>query len=134
MNVWQIDHVCRVVADLDRYLKDSFLPAPGPTVYDVLQDADVCFIDLGGGQPRLELVQPRSPQSRIHRAAQQIPNNLHHVCYRVPDVAEAQDRIKRYGMIPIWGPVPAVALNGQPVLFAYSRNREIVEFVCGKAV
>jgi hypothetical protein len=131
MDVWLTDHVARIVADVDKYLKRSFLPAPGPTVYDPLQDADICFIDLGGGQPRLELIQPRSPQSRVYGAAQQQPNALHHLCYRVSDVEEAQDRIKRYRMIPVWGPVPAVALGGQLVVFAYSRNREVIEFVCG---
>lgn len=131
MDTWHIDHVARIVADVDTYLRNSFLPVPGPTVYDPLQDADVCFIDLGGGQPRLELVQPRSPRSRVYGAAQQQPNALHHVCFRVPDVEEAQDRITRHRMIHIWGPVPAVALGGQPVVFAYSRNREIIEFVCG---
>jgi hypothetical protein len=131
MDVWQVDHVARIVADVDKYLKSSFLPGPGPIVYDPLQDADICFIDLGGGQPRLELIQPRSPQSRVYGAAQQLPNALHHLCYRVRDVGEAQDRIKRYRMIPILGPVPAVALGGQPVVFAYSRNREVIEFVCG---
>ena len=126
-----MDHVARVVPDLEGYLKRSHLPAPGPIVYDPLQDADICFIDLGGDQPRLELIHPKSPSSKVYKAAQEHPNALHHVCYRVADVATAQALVRELRMVPVYGPVPAVAFGGAMVLFAYTRNRELLELVCG---
>jgi hypothetical protein len=127
---WVVDHVARIVPDLEGYLKRSFLPEPGRIVYDPLQDAEICFIDQGPGQPRLELIAPKSPQSRTYAAGQAQPNALHHLGYRVKSVEAAQELMRTHRLIPVYGPVPAVAFGGTPVLFAYSRNRELLEFVC----
>ena len=41
---------------------------------------------------------------------------------------EAQEIIADKNMIPVYGPVKAIALKNHMVLFAYSRNKELIEF------
>lgn len=121
-------HVGVVVKDIKEYLEQNVVAQAGDVIYDEIQDADICFIKLNPSETAIELIQPRGPNSKTYNFLQKTGGGLHHVCYGLDSVAEAEKILAEKGMRKVFGPVPAKALGCRYVLFAYTRNRELVEF------
>lgn len=52
-----------------------------------------------------------------------------HVCYEVPDLAEAVSWLRNKGFLLIGGPFPAAAFEGRPVAWLYLPTRHSVELL-----
>jgi hypothetical protein len=124
-----VHHVGVIVANIERYLEDSMWKADGAVVHDPLQGARLCLAGVAPGMsPAIELVQPVDERSPVW-AAMQRRTTWHHVCLLVPTTDVADDLIRQHGSLPVTEWKPAVLFGGRPVRFAYSRNRELVEFL-----
>ncbi len=53
----------------------------------------------------------------------------HHLCFEVANTADADEFIEANRLLPITHWQPAVLFGGRRVRFAYSRQRELIEFL-----
>lgn len=96
-------------------------------VFDPVQRAELALYALDN--VHLEFVQPSDPESFTWRFLEKTGGGYHHICYEVGSLDAIVAIIRDQRMVKILGPVPAVLFGGRQVVFAYSRNKEIVEFL-----
>ncbi len=94
-----LDHIGIVVVDLDRALATF----QGLLGFRLLErhhapehGVDLAFLDAGN--VRLELLQPIDPESGTARFLARRGEGPHHVCFAVPDIHAALDRLRRQGV------------------------------------
>ncbi len=126
-----IDHIGIVVRSLDvssAYYEQQFGLRPiGGRIVDPLQDVELQFLEDGAGA-RLELIRPLSADSPVARALKH-GGGLNHICYQVSDLDSSVQSLLASDAKLVREPQPAVAFNGRRVVFLYTRQRELVEFV-----
>jgi hypothetical protein len=99
-------------------------------VYDPIQKARICLVDVGWGRDiMLELIEPADAHSTVANFLQKTGGGLHHLCFEVASKDEVQALAKRMRMLPILGPVPAAAFAGRQVMFYFTKGREVIEFL-----
>ncbi len=123
----RINHIGIVVKSIEEYLKNGWLPPAGKIVYDPVQDSRLLLAGSEGNM--IELIEPVSEKATTYNFLQKTGGGLHHVCFEVGFLEEAEKIIAEKKAVKFFGPVPARLFNGRKVLFVYSRNREIVEFL-----
>jgi hypothetical protein len=125
----RLHHVGILVENIETYLKSSFWTRGSPIVEDPLQQARLCLAGLPGDErPLIELIEPLGEASPTYRALQE-RTNLHHLCFETGGRKEGDRLIAEYRFLPVTQWQPAVLFQGRPVRFAYTRNRELVEFL-----
>jgi hypothetical protein len=123
-----VHHYGMLVASIERYVKQSLWATHGEIVYDPRQGARLTLVGLRPGMsPAIELVEPVDDSPL--RTALQRGTSWHHICLSVPTVERGDELIRRYRFLGVTNWTPAVLFGGRPVRFAYSRNRELVEFL-----
>lgn len=81
----------------------------------------VVFIDVGN--TKIELLEPLSPESPIAAFLAKNPSGgMHHVCYEVPDILAARDRLKEQGARVLGDGEPKIGAHGKPVLFLHPKD------------
>jgi catechol 2,3-dioxygenase-like lactoylglutathione lyase family enzyme len=127
-----VDHigVCvpRIEPSLAYYQSDLGFAWDGRTYADAHQGVRIAFVVPPGGGIRLELLEPDGAGSPL-AAALRRRERLVHLCYVVPDVRQALAAIQEAGGRVVSGPTPAPAFEGRLVAFAFTRDREVLEFV-----
>lgn len=83
------------------------------------QGVEVLFI--GSGPARVELVRPVHPESPIVRFLERRGPGLHHIAYRVPDIAPVLAKLVAAGIEPI-DREPRSGANGHRVAFLHPRS------------
>lgn len=126
MNNLKVSHIAWVVKDLKKYLENSVFASDQEIKYYEIRDADICFIKTGNVD--IEIIEPKSEKSVTYNFLQKTGGGFHHICYEVGSLEEAEKLIKENKMIKLANPAPAPELGDQKVMFAYSKNNEIVEF------
>ncbi|MEM7309915.1 MAG: methylmalonyl-CoA epimerase [Planctomycetota bacterium] len=97
--VRELHHVAIVVPSIEEARK-TYVGVLGLAESEVEHVADqkvnvlVCY---AGGQ-RIELVEPAAPDSPVTRFLEQRGGGMHHVAWRVDDVAAAIERLKAAGL------------------------------------
>ena len=93
-----LDHVGIAVSSLDDALPlwESITGAEGSgrEIVDA-QRVEVIFVGTGPG--RVELLAPTEPDSPVGRFLQRRGPGIHHLCYRVPDIAAALEQFRDEG-------------------------------------
>lgn len=128
----RVHHVGLVVASIEKALTQSLWTQHGEAVVDPIQQCRLCLATLAGSaQPYVELVEPLHEQAPTWATLQR-GGGWHHVCLAVasPEAGDALMRERR--LLPVTPWQPAVLFGGRPVRFAYSRNRELLEFLAGE--
>jgi hypothetical protein len=98
-------------------------------VFDPLQDANLALYK-NFGDSFVELIEPISPKAFTWNYLKlKIKSPYHHFCYEVADQIELSIIQSKYRLIPILGPIPAKLFNDDLVVFFYTRNKMIVEFL-----
>jgi methylmalonyl-CoA/ethylmalonyl-CoA epimerase len=92
----RLAHVGIAVADIAAALpfyRDILGLAPGAP-----ESADgATIVSLALGEVRIELLQPRHPDSPVAKFLARRGPGIHHICYRVPDLAQAMARCRAAG-------------------------------------
>lgn len=99
----------------------------GDIVEDEIQKVRVALAPVGNGV-YIEFVEPVGEDSPV-RGVLKRGGGLYHVCYLVPDIAAAIDRVRGAGGRLVRGPVPARAFNGRLMAWVYTRDRSLVAFL-----
>ncbi len=104
----------------------------GGSLYDPLQDVDLCMCHGSHGAPSMELVTPRQTNLGLSRLLRRKDDYVYHVCLTTPSFDAglcslgegAQDRI-----IEIMPPKPAVLFAGARVAFFSVPGLGLVELL-----
>ncbi len=81
----------------------------------------VVFVHLPNST--IELLEPLGDASPIAGFLQKNPaGGMHHVCYEVPDIMAARDRLKAEGLRVLGGGEPKIGAHGKPVLFMHPKD------------
>lgn len=127
----RLHHIGYVVPDISKYEMNLIHESKCGDVVDPVQDARLTLYE-GFSEILLELIQPLSMHSFTWSFLQRNQGGaFHHLCYWVRDQDELQGYIHQYRLVHLVGPVPALLFDGREVIFFYTRNREVVEFIIG---
>ena len=117
-----LDHVAIAVeslADASAVLAPLIGAATGPPEHIAGQGVEVAF--LGNGSARLELLQPTSADSPVGRFLARRGPGLHHLAFRVPDLAAALAQLEAAGIMLI-DRAPRPGAQGHRVAFLHPRS------------
>ena len=88
----------------------------------------MALLTEGDSDAALELITPLCAVSPIARYLK-ADSSSYHICYEVPNIAEAVAWLKAKGCLLISGPFSAAAFEGRPVAWLYLPNRHLVELL-----
>ena len=124
----KLHHTGFVVADMAKFAKYHPLGACVAEVEDPLQNAKLALF-RNHSDVFTELIQPLGESAFTWNALQKNGNHFHHFCYTVNQLDQADKLASEYRMLKVLGPIPAVLFAGLEVVFYYTRNQQIVEFI-----
>ena len=127
----RLHHTGLVVEDIETYLEKFFWHLQTQIVYDPIQKCRLCLVSFQDDDKLVELIQPVGKDSPVYRALKS-GQKLHHLCFEMADTEKADEFIREYHLLPITKWQPAVLFDGRLIRFAYTRNRELVEFLIYK--
>lgn len=122
----KIHHVGIVCSDISKtiYLYEKIgYELQGDIVIDNHQNNKIAFLS-NGLPPLLELVEPMDFTSTVANCKE----GYHHICYEVEDDFVETFRRLKVGKI-FTGELVAPAINNRKVIFAYLKNKTLVEFI-----
>lgn len=128
-----VDHVAIAVPSIATALPiyELLTGGAGSPVEEVSRDAvRVAFV--GEGEARIELLEPMSPDSPVARFIERRGAGLHHIAYRVPDLAARLDALHDAG-VRLIDRTPRSGAHGRRVAFIHpaSAGGVLVELVEG---
>jgi methylmalonyl-CoA epimerase len=117
-----VDHIGIAVKDL----------AAGKRLYGEVFGLDLLFEEevptekvrvagFDGGGMRIELLASTDPEGPIGRFVAKRGEGIHHVCYRVPDVAATLAHLKAQGLVTL-DEVPRPGAGGCQVAFVHPKS------------
>jgi methylmalonyl-CoA/ethylmalonyl-CoA epimerase len=122
--IGRLNHVAIVVPDLGaaaalyrdalgaRVSEPHPLPAHGVTVV---------FVELPNG--KIELLEPLGDESPVQGFLDKNPSGgMHHLCYEVPDIFAARDRLRAAGARVLGDGEPKIGAHDKPVLFLHPKD------------
>jgi methylmalonyl-CoA/ethylmalonyl-CoA epimerase len=119
----RLNHVAIAVPDLAK-ARETYLSL-GAQVSDAVAQPShgvtVVFVELEN--TKIELLEPLSENSPISGFLKRNPQGgMHHLCYEVPDIAVARDRLKAQGARVLGDGEPKIGAHGKPVLFLHPKD------------
>jgi methylmalonyl-CoA epimerase len=97
----EVDHIAIVVRNTEEALafyRDTLkLPLK---VCEEVPDVGVRLTHLDMGNLDLQLVEPLSPEHPLSLYLDEHGESLHHICWKMPDVGEAVDKLESFGLEP----------------------------------
>lgn len=116
-----------IAAHAEHYERSLGIALTSEIVEDEIQRVRVAFAAVGP-DTFVELVEPLDAESPIARVLTN-GGGIYHLCYEVPDLDAAVDRVCRAGGRRVSGPSPARAFGGRRIVWVYTPNRTLVEFL-----
>lgn len=81
----------------------------------------VVFVELDN--TKIELLEPLGSDSPIAAFLQRNPEGgIHHICYEVPDIEAARERLIQDGARVLGDGRPKIGAHGKPVLFLHPKD------------
>lgn len=122
--IGRLNHVAIAVPDLAaaaalyRDVLGARVSAPSP---EPAHGVTVVFVELPN--TKIELLHPLGDHSPIAGFLAKNPQGgIHHVCYEVPDILAARDRLKARGARVLGDGEPRIGAHGKPVLFLHPKD------------
>ena len=122
--IGRLNHVAIAVPDLAaaaalyRDALGARVSAPSP---EPAHGVTVVFVELPN--TKIELLHPLGDHSPIAGFLAKNPQGgIHHVCYEVPDILAARDRLKARGARVLGDGEPRIGAHGKPVLFLHPKD------------
>lgn len=130
---YPIDHIAIVVPSIADALPFYELVGGGRgSPPERLESDGVQVVFIGEGAARLELIEPTKPDSSIARFLKRRGPGLHHIAYRVPDLAAALGTLASRG-VELIDDAPRAGAHGRRVAFLHPRAGQgvLIELVEG---
>jgi len=122
-----VHHIGYVVSSIDEYIKGFVSTTLIKRIFDPVQQAELAIYSYNNIS--IELIEPKSELAFTYNHLKKNGSGYHHLCYEVDNVESAIQIIKNNKMIKVLGPVPAVLFDGKAVLFAFTKNKDVIEFL-----
>ncbi len=122
--IGRINHIAIAVPDLDAAV-ERYRSGLGATV-SAPQDLPehgvrVVFVELENS--KVELLLPLGENSPIAGFLAKKPDGgMHHICFEVPDIEAARDRLTASGARVLGDGSPKIGAHGKPVLFLHPKD------------
>lgn len=122
--IGRLNHVAIAVPDLAA-ARQQYRNALGAEVSEPQPEPDhgvrVVFVTLPN--TKIELLEPLDGTSPIQGFLTKNPGGgIHHVCYEVPDIRAAADRLAEQGARVLGDGEPKIGAHGKPVLFLHPKD------------
>jgi methylmalonyl-CoA/ethylmalonyl-CoA epimerase len=122
--IGRLNHVAIVVPDLAA-AAEIYRQILGAKVSDMVDQPEhgvtTVFIELPN--TKIELLGELGENSPIAGFLKRNPNGgIHHLCYEVPDIKEARDRLLAGGARVLGDGEPKIGAHGKPVLFLHPKD------------
>lgn len=122
--IGRLNHVAIAVRDIAKASK-IYRDALGAQISAQVAQPDhgvtTVFITLPN--TKIELLEPLGSDSPIAKFLDRNPNGgIHHVCYEVPDIRTARDKLKAQGARVLGDGEPKIGAHGKPVLFLHPKD------------
>jgi methylmalonyl-CoA/ethylmalonyl-CoA epimerase len=122
--IGRLNHVAIAVPDLEAacaMYRDALGATVGSPRDAPEQGVTVVFITLEN--TKIELLHPLGADSPIAAFLERNPSGgMHHVCYEVPDILAARDRLRKQGARVLGDGEPMAGAHGKPVLFLHPKD------------
>ena len=120
----RLNHVAIAVPDLAK-AREIYRGTLGARVSEPLPQPEhgvsVVFVELAN--TKIELIEPLGENSPIEGFMQRNPQGgIHHLCYEVPDIMAARDRLVADGARVLGQGEPKIGAHGKPVLFLHPKD------------
>jgi len=122
--IGKLNHVAIVVPDLEQAAQ-VYREGLGAVVSlpQDLPDHGVTTIFVELPNTKIELLHPLGENSPIANFLEKNPaGGMHHVCYEVPDILLARDRLVASGARILGGGEPMIGAHDKPVLFLHPKD------------
>lgn len=120
----QIEHIAIVVHDLETaiHVYRDILGLQLLRVEEVpIENVKVAFLKLPHEEGHIELVQPTNTESGIARFLSKRGEGVHHICFRVENVAAAMSQLLSAGLETI-GQEVRINREGRPYAFVHPKS------------
>ncbi|HLI14069.1 MAG TPA: methylmalonyl-CoA epimerase [Alphaproteobacteria bacterium] len=122
--IGKLNHVAIVVPDLAQAstLYHNILGARVSSPHDIpAHGVTTVFVELPN--TKIELLHPLGDQSPVASFLERNPSGgIHHLCYEVPDIRAARDKLKADGMRILGDGEPKIGAHNKPVLFLHPKD------------
>lgn len=122
--IGRLNHVAIAVSDIakaSKVYRDTLGAEVSAKVAQPDHGVSTVFITLPN--TKIELLEPLGPDSPIAKFLERNPDGgIHHVCYEVPDIRVARDKLKTQGARVLGGGEPKIGAHGKPVLFLHPKD------------
>jgi len=121
--IGRLNHVAIVVPDLSaaavyRDILGAAVSEPQPLPE---HGVTVVFVELPN--TKIELLEPLGAESPVRGFLDRNPSGgMHHICYEVPDIVAARDRLRAEGARVLGDGEPKTGAHGKPVLFLHPKD------------
>jgi len=122
--IGRLNHVAIVVPDLEAATKvyqNTLRAKVSPMIDQPEHGVTTVFIELPN--TKIELLGALGNNSPIKGFLERNPNGgIHHLCYEVPDIVQARDRLLAQGARVLGQGEPKIGAHGKPVLFLHPKD------------
>ncbi|PKU21638.1 methylmalonyl-CoA epimerase [Telmatospirillum siberiense] len=122
--IGKLNHVAIAVPDLEaasRTYRDVLGAQVSAPQSVVEHGVTVVFVQLDN--TKIELLHPLGGKSPIQGFLDKNPSGgIHHICYEVPDIIAARERLKASGARVLGDGEPKIGAHGNPVLFLHPKD------------
>jgi methylmalonyl-CoA/ethylmalonyl-CoA epimerase len=122
--IGRLNHVAIVVPELAAaaaLYRDTLGARVSPPQALPPHGVTVVFVELPN--TKIELLEPLGTESPIAGFLAKNPSGgMHHLCYEVPDIMAARDRLKAQGARILGDGEPRIGAHGKPVLFLHPKD------------
>ena len=122
--IGKLNHVAIAVTSVEAAAKQykSILGANISSPMDLpLHGVKTIFVELDN--TKIELLEPIGNNSPIKNFLKNNPlGGIHHICYEVPNIIDACDKLKAEGATILGSGEPTIGAHGKPVIFIHPKN------------
>ena len=122
--IGRLNHVAIAVSDIakaSKVYRDTLGAEVSAKVAQPDHGVSTVFITLPN--TKIELLEPLGSDSPIAKFLERNPDGgIHHVCYEVPDIRVARDKLKAQGARVLGDGEPKIGAHGKPVLFLHPND------------
>ncbi len=120
----RLNHVAIAVKDAEKAAK-IYGTAFGAEISDAvaLHEHGVSTVFATLPNTKIEFIQPLGEDSPIAKFVERNPDGgIHHVCYEVPEIIAARDKLIAEGARVLGDGNPKIGAHGKPVLFLHPKD------------
>ena len=122
--IGRLNHVAIAVGDIakaSKVYRDTLGAEVSAKVAQPDHGVSTVFITLPN--TKIELLEPLGADSPIAKFLERNPDGgIHHVCYEVPDIRVARDKLKAEGARVLGDGEPKIGAHGKPDLFLHPKD------------